>query len=282
MKSFRNALLLTILSAHIGTNVWAELVTEPLNTPAKTQVPPLASLTWASKYLSDGFSIGGENSVLQLGLRFPIFRSEFSLMVWSSLQTERENREFDEYDLLLKYQHLFLENSAFAWFFHSYYCYWYYPNSLPIKDSFGDTLSDVQKHGSKIHLGFTFPELIPTGGSYLVPSYNVYYWLYWAQDRKNQNKSGTRHELLLSYEHWLPKLSSTVQSSYGALEGSLNYTDGAFDVKPGWSHVVVSASYGVQIAGSDFVATVHKQWSFEPSLNPKDEIWSSLSIVHLL
>lgn len=235
-------------------------------------------MTYASEYVIDGFNVGDHSPVMQLTLKMNIPKTEYSLMYWNALQINRKKKADDEHDLFILYRHDFLTDSKYTFNIHGFYDYWFYPNTLAAKDAFDDSISTTERHGSKLSSGISFPKLIPLADSYLIPTYNIYYWIYWANDRKDQYQGGTHHEILLEYSHLIPRFIKGAQSQYVGASASLNYMDQAFKVKTGWSHSTAGFYTGVKAMDTYLTISLNQQWSYEPSVNPNDELWSTLSL----
>jgi hypothetical protein len=242
---------------------------------AQVSHPPTftADLTWASEYIMDGFNIGGSHSVLQPSLNVATPLDGVSAMFWSSLQTERDNDQYDELDFMARYSHDFMMGSRAAFNLHGYYDYWLFPK----RNMSFDPENPESMKGSKLNAGASATRLIPIAGSYLVPSYNLYYWIYWAQDNVNLWEGGARHQFLLQYFHEIPKLVSDLQSQYAGISADMNYNDGAFGVSPGWSHSTLSLSTGVYALDCIFSFSVNRQWSYVASVDPNNELWTTFS-----
>jgi hypothetical protein len=238
-----------------------------------------ADLTVASKYMTDGFKIGGDNPVLQPSIDLKIGDTGFSGMFWSVLQLDRAqtNREFDELDFMALYAHTFWDDSRAAVAFHGYLDYWFYPKNQTYTDSVGKSVELPQRRGNKLHAGISFPRILPLAGSYLVPTYNAYYWLYWAQNRRDQFQGGAHHELMLSYYHDVPPLLLKTKEMWAGASASINYNDGVFDVHPGWSHSVAQLGLGAYALGGALSLNLNHQWSFISSVDPTDETWETFS-----
>lgn len=236
-----------------------------------------ADLTWASKYMTDGFNVAGDHPVLQPSLQMYTPMNGVSAMIWSSLQTDRQYQNYDELDFMARYSHDFFERTVYALNFHGYLDYWMYPkanSSLTHPD--GSTTIE-NSHGDKVHAGVSATNLIPIAGSHLVPSYNMYYWLYWQQNQRDQYQGGTRHQLLTEYYHEIPRFIPGATYQYAGVSGDLNYNDGVFEVHPGWSHSTAQFAAGVYALGCIFSLSLNRQWSFQPSVDPHNEFWSTLS-----
>lgn len=236
-------------------------------------------LTYASEYVTDGFKIGNSSPVMQMSVKLDIPKTDFSLMYWSSLRAVRAEDQYDEHDFLLMYNRDFFSGETYAFNFHTFLDYWFYPNTPPLRDGFGNEISNVQKHGGKVSSGVSMTNLIPLAGSYLVPAYNVYYWLYWAEDRADQYLGGARHELSLSYNHGLPKIASWIKSQYMGVFASLSYNDGALGVRPGWSHSIGTLYAGIAAFSSQFIVSANKQLSYQRTVNENNDFWMTVSLV---
>jgi hypothetical protein len=236
-------------------------------------------LTWASKYMNGGFKIGGDEPVWQFAGKTDLYSSGFSFMFWTAMQSDRNKKQYDEQDFFLLYSYDFLKDSRSTINFHGFYDYWLFPHTEPTQDDFGVVVSNKQKHGNKFQIGFSMPNLIPFADSYLVPSYNIYRWLFWEQDRADLNRSGTQDEFLLEYSRAIPLFIPGATYQYAGATASMNYHDGAFEVKPGWTHSTASLLAGVYALKSIFSLSLNHQWTYEKTLNPRNEFWTTLSYI---
>jgi hypothetical protein len=253
-------------------------VSASVSASASSRFSFTGSLTYASEYLTDGFRVGDASPVMQLALKLDLPISGVSLMYWDSLKLLRSRSQYDEHDLMALYSHDFMPSTRYGFNFHGFYDYWFFPNSRPQTDSFGDQLSDVELHGSKVNLGVSMTRLLPLGGSFLIPSYNVYYWIYWKQDLSNQYQGGARHELSLSYTHSLPSMASWIQSQYVGAFASLNYNDGVFGVRPGLSHSLATVYAGLTAANTLFTISANQQLSYQRTVNDRNDFWMTVGV----
>ncbi len=270
--SSNNFCFVTLMSLLLLTP-WSIASTEQSRLALTTDV------TWSSKYMLDGFKVGGDSPVWQLAGKTDLYASGFSVMLWTALQADRSRKQYDEQDFFLLYSRDFLKDSQNTINLHGFYDYWIFPNTEPLLDDAGQIASSSKKHGNKFQVGITLPHRIPFGGSFLVPSYNIYQWLYWAQDRADRNQAGAHHEFLLQYDRATPLLipGATYQYSGGSI--STNYNTGAFGVKPGWSHSTASLLSGVYALKSIFTFSLNYQWTYEETINPGNEFWSTFSYI---
>jgi hypothetical protein len=236
-------------------------------------------VTWASKYMISGYNVAGNHPVWQLAGKVDLYSTGLSFMYWTALQADRQNKQFDEQDLFLLYTRDFLNDQRYAINLHGFYDYWMFPNEQPMLDGFGDVVSSSKKQGNKFQLGISMPSLLPLAGSYLVPTYNLYYLHYWAQGREDQYQGGTQHELLLEYYRatkiWIP--GATYQ--YAGVTASTNYHSGDFGVRSALSHSTAALVSGVYALKSIFILSLNQQWSYEATVNPSNEFWTTFSFV---
>ena len=212
-------------------------------------------VTVASKYMAHGFNVNGEHGSLQPSVTVDTKVPVLQFFVWAALPMDQEIRASNEFDYLVKYGHTFATESALAVNLHGYVDYWDYPNK--------DDMS-----GWKFSGGVTLPKLLPLGPANLVPSYTYYYW---TPQNSGAFEAGGVHEIFLSYAApLLPKQSLD-------LGASLNYHDGVFGVKPGWSHATAGVSTTFDV-GVKLTPAINYQWSFEDTVDTEDEVWATLSV----
>ncbi len=236
-------------------------------------------ITWASKYMIDGFNVGGDKPVFQLAAKTDHLPTGLSLMLWTSIQADRKNKQYDEQDVFLMYSRDLLKEKRYALNLHGYYDYWIFPNTEPTRDDFGRITSTVKEHGDKFQLGFSMPRLFPLFDSYLVPTYNAYYMFYWERDRKDLDRSGTSHQFQLEYFRPIRIFIPGANYQYAGGKLGTHYYDGAFDVKAGITHSTASFDTGVYALNSIFIASLNYQWTYEEQVNESDEFWTTFSYV---
>lgn len=234
-------------------------------------------LTYSSLYMEDGFKIGGNHPVFQPSIAVNTPLSGVSVAFWSSLQVDRENQQFDELDLMARYSHNFMQQTSAAFNLHGYFDYWTYPKINVVVPTQDGSNPSENMHGGKLNAGISMTRLIPLWDSFVVPSYNVYYWLYWAQNRIDQFQGGAHHELLLSYYHDLPHFIPGSVEPYAGISGSANYNDGAFGIPSGWSHSVAQFSTGIYTRSWTCSISLNRQWSYNAMVDPNNELWSMFS-----
>ena len=237
-----------------------------------------ADLTYAAKYMIDGFKVGGDYPVVQPSVDLKALTPGLSFMFWSSIQINRSNLTNDELDIFARYHRDWFSGSWYAVHMQTFADYWIYPTPELKHDEFGVPLPKERNQGNKLHFGISFPELLPLFGWYVIPSYNAYYWIYWAQNRKEQYQGGALHQFQLRYAHDIPVLIPGADAQFLGLSTSTNYHAGAFGLHPGWTHVTAQLGTSLHYEQYIFSMSLDKQWTYNPDLNAGNEFWSSLSI----
>lgn len=237
-----------------------------------------SDLTWVSRYVPDGFSVGGDHPAWQPSVLIDTPLPGFSIKFWGCIQAERAQKASDEYDLILSYAHDFCQDSPFAITVDAAIYYFVFPNSSITEDRDGNAISPHDLMGVKFWAGFALPKLIPLGDSFLIPSYHYSYWI--PLDGELFEPGGM-HTLRLDYSHSLPVFIPGVKSQSVFIGGIMNYHDGFFGVAPGWSHTIMRAGTAVGIT-DDLSASIsfNYQWSFTDSVNPEDVYWYTASITY--
>jgi hypothetical protein len=236
-------------------------------------------ITWASKYMLNGFKVGGNSPVWQLAGKSDIYTSGFSLMFWTAIQADRQKKQYDEQDFFIMYQKDFLTDKQYAINLHGFYDYWVFPNTEPVRDEFGEVVSSSKKQGNKVQLGFSLPQLIPLFGSFVVPTLNTHYLHYYELGHSDLYRGGIHHEALLEYYKATPLFIPRATYQYSGVKTGVNYYDGAFGVQRGWSHTTASLVSGVYALKSIFELSLNQQWSYEETVNPENEFWTTFSFI---
>ncbi len=252
-----------------------------LGTPSEVpnEITYLVDVTWASKYMMGGYKIGGDHSVFEIAAKINFYHTGLSLMAWTAVQAERENKEFDEQDIFAMYSKDYFADSIYKTNFHAFADYWQFPYTKPVIDPFGDVVSTSIRKGNKFQVGISMLHLIPFYDSHLVPTYNIYRWVYYAQDRADLNQGGDQHELLLEYFRPIEIFFPGATYQYAGGTSSLNYNTGAFAVKPGLSHATLAGVTGVYAFNSIFETSLNYQWSFQNLLSKTNDLWTTLSFI---
>lgn len=259
------AILIGVSTPFLTANVADRIVDAGLN---EDDWSLTTTLTWASRYVPDGFPVGGDHPAWQPDVRIDTPLPGFSIRFWGSIQAERAQKAFDEYDLILTYSHGFCPASRFAVTADVASYLWGFPNSSITVNRYGNAIRPHDMMGQKTWVGFSLPKLIPLGDSFLIPSYHYNYWL--PLDGELFEPGGM-HTLGLDYSHSLPVFIPGTKSQSVFIGGTMNHHGGAFGVTPGWSHATMSTGAAADITDTlNASISVTYQWSFTESVNPED------------
>lgn len=226
-------------------------------------------VTVASKYMAHGFNINGDHVSVQPSLHVDTKIPGLQLAAWAGLPADRDFRGQDEFDYLLKYNTTLGGDSVWAVKLNAYVDYWLYPNhpgAGEIDEKTGEVNPDLK--GWKFNGGLSLPNLLPVGGTKIVPGYNYYYW---TPQNEDDFEAGGVHEITLNCG--VPVAGQSID-----LGTSLNYHDGVFGVEPGWSHATAQVASTFKAGTAKITPSVNYQWSFEDSVNDEDEFWAALSV----
>lgn len=235
---------------------------------------PSAGITWASRYITDGFNVGGDHPVWQPTAKLETPVPGVALKFWASLQEDRGRRQFDEYDYMLCYSRDVLSGSVAALNIHGYVDYWSYPNDAFAQDKFGNDMASRAKAGQKYHAGVSALNLLPLAGSHLVPSYNYYYW---NPNRFDTFENGGRHEFVLQYGHDIPTFIPGAKKQSADVTGAVSYHDGVFGKGTGWSYSTAGVATSADLLGGTYSLGLNYQWSYDATIDDEDEYWATLS-----
>lgn len=182
--------------------------------------------TYASKYMWHGFDTFGGNGAFQ-----PSATAQYKDLyvgVWAAYPDSSGFEDVVELDYYIGYDHSFLEDQMYAVDVSLLYTYFDFPNT----DSSGDA--------QEIAIGFSMPQLIPLGDSYLVPNYTLYYNFDGIPSKADIDE-GWFHDFGLAYDILLPASPLIQEEQALSLAWMLTYNDGAYGVDSGLSHSTIQA-----------------------------------------
>ena len=231
----------------------------------------LTDVTVASKYMAHGYNFAGNDTPsLQPCIAWQTPIPEVVFKFWAAEPLNTVYKKELELDFLLNLSHTFFEKERYAMNLHGYFDYWVVPRKeflLPHNERQMAT-------GFKFNGGVAFPNLPKLGPVSIVPGYNYYHW---TPENGGAFVEGGVSDFSLSFltesAGWVEKTRRQTYSFVWAID----YNDGAFGSKPGWSHSVVGLSTGISVGRFTITPSVNYQWSFEPSVNPVNEFWAAIS-----
>lgn len=227
--------------------------------------------TYVSKYMWHGFNFyGHNNAAVQPSVDLDLWGTGFGATVWASWATESGSRNLEEFDYILYYGNRVFEDTPYStdytlsWLYYDYY------------DS-ASRGSDLQEMIAQV----SWPSICPFG---TVPSYTVgKLWPARSGAPALKHIGGWVHVLALGYDLTLPGMLPDTPEQVVSLMADLTYNDG-YGVPLAdhdWSHATLGASTAFSLAPNlDFTPGVYYQISMDDTVNPDDEVWTSLSLTY--
>jgi len=227
--------------------------------------------TYVSKYIWHGFNFyGHNNAAVQPSVDLDLWGTGLGMKVWGSWATQSGNRNLEEFDYILYYGNRVFEDAPYTTDFTVSWLYF----------DFFDTPSrgsDLQE----LNAQFSWPDLLPAG---ITPNYMVgKLWPARSGVPARKHIGGWFHVLGLGYDLTLPGIFPDTPEQVVSLMTDLTFNDGygATTADHDWSHATVGASTSFSIAANlDFTPGVYYQISMDDSVNPDDEVWTSLSLTY--
>jgi hypothetical protein len=243
----------------------------PAAAPASSEWRVTAESTFASKYMAHGYNFGGDDEPsFQPALTLTTPLQWLTFTAWTAYPFDRDFDDHDEMDFLLKLGWLFNKGERVAIDLHGYLDYWLLPNRKVPHKGGRERLT-----GGKFNFGFSFPGLWRNGGVAVVPGYNMFCWV---PEHSDMLDNGAVHEFSVAarWESAGPGAGGKpVAWQAQALAG---YNDGAFGSHPGWSHCVAGLAASVPLGPFTVTPSLSHQWSFESSVNPKNEFLGTVTL----
>lgn len=224
--------------------------------------------TIASKYMWRGFDVLDDHAAFQPSADFDLWQTGLGANVWGSFALSGGFEDLDELDYTLYYSRTLFEEESYAIDFGMNFIYYDFPNT-------GSELADSMEAGISLAL----PSLIPLGDSFLVPFY--YGGYLWPYDEDEGPDEGWYHNFGLACDLPITPLISEQEEQAISLSADVSYTDGYFDVEPGFTHATVSISTTFESKGFSVTPAVYYQNTFDEDdgvNTDEDEVWTTLSV----
>ena len=235
-------------------------------------------LAVATKYMTHGFNVGDDNPNLQPSVKLGLPGTGLSFIYWSQLPLDRQEDFYDEHDLKVDWaDQLAVAGKLVPVRLTT--TYFRYPNRPVTKNRYGQPITPSDHSGLKLRAGVSTPSL-DLGGGYLVRlDYDVYRW---EPLRTDFFAPGTAQEIGadLAMPTWDHNPAAGAALGAPSLHYAVNHHDGAFNVKPGWSHAYAKLSMPFRLAREHFQLDLAHQWSWEETVCRNDETWAMLSWFH--
>jgi hypothetical protein len=126
----------------------------------------------------------------------------------------------------------------------------------------------------KLQMGWSLPDFFEVGSVAIIPSYVL---TNWQSVKTDLIQEGSQHEFGLTAVVPITLWDTQALS----IKGTANYHDGLLGIKEGWTHYTLEANTTFAWKGLFIKPGLNYQWSEEPTLNPEDEFWGSLSFTKL-
>ena len=238
---------------------------------------------FSSKYIWRGFDVYDDHAAIHPAVDLDLFGTGFGLNI-TGHRANSDGHELNErWDYTLYYQNRMFEGESYATNYRLGYMYYNYPDR-----SSHDTSDSIDLQ--ELHAIFSWPSLLPIEG--LVPTYClVKLWpsnsdsLVGDNAPGSQTSSGFAHIFMLDYG--LPftcPLTNEVRTLN--LHSEFVYNDGvspngATDVDHDWSNAVFGVSTTFDLGNNlAFTPGFYYQSSWDDSVNPEDEYWTSLNLTY--
>ncbi len=236
------------------------------------------SLAVASHYMTHGFNVGEDNPNLQPAVTLGLPGTGLSFGYWSSLPLDRLEDRHDEHDANVAWSDRLSVAGRLipvrlgAVYFH-------YPNQPVAQNRHGQTIQPVDHSGVKLSAGLSSPSFDLGCGFLARLDYDLFHWQPVTTDLF---APGTAQEIGVDLA--MPTLDHdpSAGAALGApsLHYAVNHHDGAFNVKPGWSHAYAKLALPFRLGREFFQFDLTHQWSWEETVCRDDETWVMLSWLH--
>ena len=252
-----------VVATAITAVIWMAVTGPPASAGDDSPVSVTVDATVVSRYMWRGYDVLDDHGAFQPSVDVALGDTGLSFNAWGSFALSGGFEALDEVDYTVAYSRSLFADSPFAVDFGINYIYFDFPKL--------NRKADTQEVG----LGLAFPNLIPLGGSALVPSYSVA--KLWPEESSNPGIAGWFHTLGLAYDLNLPCPVREEGQDLG-LSAELGYNDGAFGADEDWTYASFGVAAPVNLGPVVVTPSIHYQVSMESTVNEnKDEFWSGLS-----
>ena len=231
--------------------------------------------TYVSRYIWRGYdAYGSDHSAFQPSLDLDLFGTGFGVTTWWSRANGSGFEKSEWLTITPYYRTRLFAGQAHVTNLKVGYTYFGYPDAQRRGANPGTG------HAQEVFAMFQWPELFPCG---LVPSYAAF--AYWPSEHSalNRNNGGWAHVFGIGKDVMVENLLGGEGQQPIHLGFHTVYNDSVGPAGAGadhdWSHGVFSVSTDFQISENvRFTPGFHYQSSWDDSINPSDEYWTSLSL----
>jgi len=224
-------------------------------------------MDYVSKYMWRGFDVLHGTPAVQPSLTLYPGRTGYYLCIWSSIALQEKWRDWDELDFSVGYYDSLWEKDGYALDMDICYTYFYFPRLARDQDT------------HEIALTLKLPNVIPPlGPTHWVP-YSAFYY---GRSVRGAPQAGLWIKLGTSVELPVPAVLPWQEKQNLTIYAETFYNDGgqAAHVHPGWSHLATGINTTFKWQGLNFTPGIHYQWSWEETVNEKNEFWYTLSVAY--
>lgn len=241
----------------------------------KPPVQFLADVTYLSQYVAHGFDLSNDGPVVQgTVIANHVLVPNLELGYVYSYTLDRDDKQWDETGPAIRYSCEFFAETPYALKGFASAYYFNYPHWEFAFNKNLEPIDDTRLRALKLQTGWSLPNLMQVGQVQLIPAYTL---TRWESVKKDLIEEGSLHEFALAAVFPLDFLDKQPLS----LRAAANYHTGVLGVEEGWSHYTLQADTTFLWKGLFFKPGLNYQWSEEPTVNPEDEFWVSLSVTKL-
>lgn len=228
-------------------------------------LPVDAKIDYVQKYMWRGFDALNGDPAIQPSFTLDFGRTGYYVGIWGSFALDEKWRKWDELDFYAGYYNSLWKKDWYALDIDISYTYVCYPRQ------------DRNQDTHEIALALKFPNVIPPiGPSNLVP----YSTFYYGRSVTGNADDGLWIKLGTYYELPVPAVLPWQEKQTLTTYVETFHNDGAQAAKvdPGWSHLVTGITSTFRWRGIGFTPGIHYQWSWEDTVNKKNEFWFTFSV----
>ena len=222
--------------------------------------------TYASKYMWRGIDLQDDAPAFQSELFCDFGETGFYAGAFYSIAVNSRQRwrEWDEIDVYFGYYNVVCPDKKYSLEYDIGFTHYYFPQQVRDVDT------------QDIALALKLPNIVPLGGSNLIPRLKIYYgWSPFSNE-----DSGLWVGIAAMYDFTIPPSILSRQNQKLSLKVETYHNDGAqsFEVNPGWSHIMTSIGTTFDWKGFQYTPEISYQWSLEDTVDKENELWFTITI----
>ena len=228
---------------------------------------------YMSRFIWRGFDIYKDNDgAIRPFVDIDLYGTGFGVNVIHTRGVDggmRYTERMEKFNYTLYYRNKLFEDETYATNYKTGWVYYSYPererNSADLQEAF---------------VSFSWPEICPEG---IVPKYTIVRMWPAESEADCRNNGGWWHLLGLGYDLTVPGLMPGTPEQVLHLSAETAYNDSVYaggkTVDHDWSHAAFGISTSFDL-GNDLIFTpgIYYQSSWDDSVNPSDEYWTTLTV----